>query len=237
MAMEFLVGFGIAPYIDFTVERFPDLLHLTAQHIRIVAWSLVLALPIGITLGTISALRSDVGPLIVWLAGIMMTIPSIALFGLLIPWLGIGAKPVIFSLILYSQLPLVRNTYVGLTGVDEAAIKVGQGMGMSLFDRLRYVQFPNALPVIMAGLRNAVVIIVGVAAVGAFIGAGGLGDFIFEGIRVRDIPMIVVTTIFLVGLTLILDYIFGVIEQILRLRNGEPVEKAIVTKVMLKVIA
>jgi osmoprotectant transport system permease protein len=154
----------------------------------------------------------------------MMTIPSIALFGLLIPYLGIGQPPVIFALILYTQLPVVRNTYVGLTQIDPSAVEAGRGLGMTRVERLRRVQLPMALPVIMAGVRNAVVILIGIAAIGAFIGAGGLGFFIFNGISDRHVPKIVVATIALSALTLFIDYLFSLVERYFRARNGEEVE-------------
>jgi osmoprotectant transport system permease protein len=219
-------------YLGFLIARWRDLLQLTIQHGEIVTISIAIAIFIGVTVGTLITLNDRAASVVLWLAGILMTIPSIALFGLLIPVLGIGSPPVIFSLVLYSQLPLIRNTYIGLTEVDEASIKIGRGMGMTRWEQLRYVQIPNALPVIMTGLRNAIIIIVGVAAIGAFIGAGGLGEYIFDGIRTRDIAMIVVTTIFLSGMALMLDYGFGVIEQLLRLRNGEDIDRARVTSMI-----
>ena len=219
-------------YLGFLIARWRDLLQLTIQHGEIVIISIAIAIFIGVTVGTLITLNDRAASVVLWLAGILMTIPSIALFGLLIPVLGIGSPPVIFSLVLYSQLPLIRNTYIGLTEVDEASIKIGRGMGMTRWEQLRYVQIPNALPVIMTGLRNAIIIIVGVAAIGAFIGAGGLGEYIFDGIRTRDIAMIVVTTIFLSGMALMLDYGFGVIEQLLRLRNGEDIDRARVTSMI-----
>lgn len=154
-------------YVDFLIARWSDLLQLTIQHARIVAISMAIAIVIGIVTGTLITFNDRAASVVLWLAGISMTIPSIALFGLLIPVFGIGAPPVIFSLVLYSQLPLIRNTYIGLTEVDESSMKVGRGMGMTKWEQLRYVQIPAALPVIMAGLRNAVIIIVGVAAIGA----------------------------------------------------------------------
>lgn len=224
------------PYLDFFISRWAELLELTIQHIRIIAITIGIAIPIGISLGVLISWNEEVALVVVWLASIMMTIPSIALFGLLIPVLGIGAAPVIFSLVLYSQLPLIRNTYVGMNEVDDAAIKVGEGMGMTWRQRLRYVQLPNALPLIMAGLRNAVVIIIGVAAIGAYIGADGLGDYIFRGIEERNMEMIVVTTIVLSALTLAFDYAFGVVEDLLRLNNGEEIDGTRASRAIWKVI-
>lgn len=226
----------LSQYQTFLSRNAGNLLVLVLEHIDIIAVSMLLALPIGISLGVLITFNDTVATVVLWLAGVAMTIPSIALFGLLIPVFGIGEPPVIASLVLYSQLPLVRNTYVGLNGVDKAALQAGRGLGMSKRERLVQIQIPKALPVIMTGLRNAVVIIIGVAAIGAFVGAGGLGDFIFQGIRTRNVPMIVVTTVVLVVLTLAFDYLFAVSEQLFRLRNGEQIDQAPPTRAIWKVL-
>jgi osmoprotectant transport system permease protein len=166
----------------------------------------------------------------------MMTVPSIALFGLLIPIFGIGDPPVIVALVLYSQLPIIRNTYVGLQQVDPAAVEAGEGLGMSRVERLRRVQLPIALPVIMAGVRNAVVILIGIAAIGAFIGAGGLGNPIFSGISQAQTPRIVVATVLLSALALSVDYVLGIVEQLLRLRNGEDIDQSVGTRICKRAI-
>lgn len=224
-------------YQSFISENAGELLVLILEHVDIIVVSILLALPVGITLGVLITFNDTAATVVLWLAGIAMTIPSIALFGLLIPVLGIGEPPVIAALVLYSQLPLVRNTYVGLNDVDEAALQAGRGLGMTKTERLWQIQIPKALPVIMAGIRNAVVIIIGVAAIGAFVGAGGLGDFIFQGIATRNVPMIVVTTVLLVVLTLAFDYFFAISEQLFRLRNGEQIEQARFTRTIWGVLS
>lgn len=211
-------------YVRFVMTHQTELVQRTVQHIQIIVQSIVVAVPLGVLLGVLITFNDRAATVVIWLAGIMMTIPSIALFGLLIPYLGIGQPPVIFALILYSQLPVVRNTYVGLTQIDPAATEAARGLGMSQIERLRRVQLPMAVPVIMAGVRNAVVIIIGIAAIGAFIGAGGLGFFIFDGISYRDVPKIVVATVVLSLLTLSIDYLFSLIERYFRALNGEEVE-------------
>jgi osmoprotectant transport system permease protein len=201
-----------------------DLVQLTLAHLVLVVQSIVLAVPIGVTLGVLITFDDTAATLVLWLAGIMMTIPSIALFGLLIPAFGIGTPPVIVALVLYSQLPVIRNTYVGLTQVDPAAIEAGTGLGMTRVERLRRIQLPMALPVIMAGVRNAVVILIGIAAIGAFIGATNLGEWIFNGISEGRPMQIVVATVALSLLTLAIDYCFGLVERYFRARNGEDVD-------------
>jgi len=226
----------IGEYLDFFGSNSSQLLKLVLQHINITLITIIIALPMGVALGTFISVYDWAQTPILWLAGIMQTVPSIALFGLLIPVLGIGSPPVIVALVLYSQLPIIRNTFIGLTQVNEAAVEAGRGLGMSQRERLQRVQVPMALPVIMAGVRNAVVIIVGIAAIGAFLGAGGLGDFLFKGIRERNVDMIVVTTVILSLLALVLDYGLGVSERLLRARNGEDINPTQLTRVLQKVI-
>lgn len=210
-------------YLQFLAENYQRLIGLIIQHIQIIVQAIAIAVPLGVLLGILITYNDKAATVILWLAGIMMTIPSIALFGLLIPSFGIGKPPVVFALILYAQLPVIRNTYVGLNRVDQAAIEAGTALGMTRIQRLRKVKLPMALPVIMAGVRNAVVILIGIAAIGAFIGAGGLGDTIFNGIDEPDVRKIVWGTILLSGLALSFDYGFGIIEYYLRLRTGEEV--------------
>lgn len=226
MTIEPLAAGGIGPlatggYLQFFLENYPDLFDLVVEHTQIIVQAIVIAVPLGVFLGTVISYNDKLATVVLWLAGIMMTVPSIALFGLLIPVLGIGKPPVVFALVLYSQLPVIRNTYVGLDRVDQAAVEAGTGLGMTRLERLRKVKLPKALPVIMAGVRNAVVILIGIAAIGAFIGAGGLGDPIFNGIDEPDVRKIVWGTILLSGLALTFDFVFGVIEYRLRLRTGE----------------
>ena len=226
----------IGSYLQYIRDNSADLLRLTFEHLDIIALAIGIAVPVGVVLGVLITFNDRAATAVIWLAGVMMTIPSIALFGLLIPILGIGDPPVIVALVLYSQLPIVRNTYVGLQQVDPAAVEAGQGLGMSRIERLRRVQLPIALPVIMAGVRNAVVILIGIAAIGAYIGAGGLGNPIFSGISQAQTEQIVVATLLLSGLALAVDYGLGVIEQLLRLRNGEKIDQSVGTRLCRRVI-
>ena len=218
------------PVLEYLLDNWEGFVGLTVEHLDIIALSIGIAVPIGVVLGVLITADRRLATVVIWLAGIMMTIPSIALFGLLIPFLGIGDPPVVVALVLYSQLPIIRNTYVGITQVDPAAVEAGRGLGMTRWERLRRVQLPIALPVVMAGVRNAVVILIGIAAIGAYIGAGGLGSPIFNGITDANTPQIVVATVFLSGLALSVDYVLGVGEQLLRLYNGEDIDEAVGTR-------
>ncbi|WP_458188421.1 ABC transporter permease [Haladaptatus sp. NG-WS-4] len=216
--------------LQYFVDNQSQLLGYTREHAILVLRALVIAVPLGVVLGTVITYNDKLATVVLWLAGIMMTIPSVALFALLLPSLGTGSPPVVMALILYTQLPVIRNTYVGLTGVNKAAVEAGQGLGMTKFQRLRKIQIPMALPVVMSGVRNAVVLLVGIAAIGEIVGAGGLGVPIFEGYRSSNTVEIVGATIALALLTLTIDYVFGVIEQTFRLRNGEDIQPNLGTR-------
>jgi len=228
----FVPALLVGAYVRFVRENLGELVTLLVEHVFITAQTVAIAVPIAVTLGIAITYDDRAATAVLWLAGIAMTIPSLAAFGLLIPFLGIGAPPVIFTLVLYSQLPVIRNTYVGLTGIEESTIQAGRGLGMTRGQRLKRIQIPKALPIILAGVRNAVVIVVGVAAVGAFIGAGGLGDYIFEGIRSDNPVMTVVATIVVSILALAADYGIATIEQLLRIRNGEDIDGRISTRLV-----
>lgn len=223
-------------YLDYVSENWVDLVIATLEHVELVIQTLLIALPLGISLGIAITLYRSASTLVLWLAGVAMTIPSIALFGLLIPFVGIGNPPVIVALVLYAQLPVIRNTYIGLTRVDEGAIEAGTGLGMTRRQRLRRIRFPMALPVITAGVRNAVVILIGVATVGAYVGAGGLGDYIFVGIYESYTEMIVTATVLVSLLALAADYLFEAVEQVLYLRNGEEVERSLAARALWGVV-
>lgn len=222
----------VGEYVQFALENSGELVTLLIEHVFITAQTVAIAVPIAVTLGIAITYDDRAATVVLWLAGIAMTIPSLAAFGLLIPFLGIGSPPVVFTLVLYSQLPVIRNTYVGLTGIEESTIQAGRGLGMTRGQRLRRIQIPKALPIILAGVRNAVVIVVGVAAVGAFIGAGGLGQLIFDGIRQADPVMTVVATIVVSALALASDYGIATIEQLLRIRNGEEINARVSTRLI-----
>jgi len=211
-------------YVSFFERYGVQLVELTVDHIFIITLAIVLAVPVGVTVGVLISFNDRAAQGVIWVAGIMETIPSLALFALLIPIIGIGIPPVIVGLFLYSQLPIVRNTYIGLTEVDPAAIEAARGLGMTTTQQLRIVQFPRALPLLMGGVRNAIIILIGGATIGAFIGAGGLGDFIFRGIRNGNFEMILITAVVLSLLSLTYDYVFDTAERLYRERNGEPTQ-------------
>lgn len=218
--------------IDYFSKNQTLLWELLVNHVIVVLDSVWLALLMGVPLGILATYNDRLGSVLLWTAGMLMTIPSVALFGLLIPLVGIGEIPVVIALVLYAQLPIIRNTYLGLTQVDDATIEAGRGMGMTKTQRLWRLQLPQAIPVIMAGVRNAVVILVGIAAIGAFIGANNLGNPIFNGISEAYPAAIVVSTIIVSLLALAFDYGFRVLEQLFRLQNGEDIDPTLGTRLI-----
>ncbi len=195
----------------------------TLDHLWLIFVSNSIAVFIGVSLGIFIAGkgREEVADTVLYLAGIMMTIPSLALFGLLMPLLtalnlpSIGFLPAVIALILYGQLPILRNTYTAIREVDPAMIEAGRGMGMTSRQILFKIKLPLAVPVIMAGLRNAVVINIGIATIAVFIGAKGLGTPIFRGLRNSRMDMIITGAVFVSILALAADGLLAMVEKLL----------------------
>ena len=216
--------------VRFALDNSDRLLRLFGEHVVLTVETLLIALPIAILLGIAISYNEWAATVVLWIASVLLTLPAIAFFGVLVPILGIGTPPVVAALVAYSQLPIIRNTYLGITQVNPAAVEAGTGLGMTRFERLRRVRLPVALPVVMAGIRNAVVLLVGLATIGAFIGGPGLGFYIFYGINQGNTAMIVVATVAVSVLALAFDYLFAVTERGLRLRNGEDLEPTYTTR-------
>jgi osmoprotectant transport system permease protein len=182
--------------IRFIVANLPVIWQRAVEHILLVGAAVSIAIVTGVTIGVLITQDKRLADRVLYVAAVIMTIPSIALFGLLIPILsligqGIGYLPALIALILYSQLPIIRNTYTAIMNVDPALREAARGMGMTTLQRLRGVELPIALPVIVNGVRNAVVLNIAIAAIATYIGAGGLGTFISRGISQPDIRQLV----------------------------------------------
>jgi osmoprotectant transport system permease protein len=186
---------------------------LLGQHIGLVAISTALATLVGLPLGVLVARRPAWRRPVLGLANVFQTIPSLALFGLLIPVFGIGAWTAITALVVYALLPIVRNTCTGIAGVDPAVREAGRGMGMTDGELLRLVELPLAAGVILAGVRIATVVSVGIATIAAAIGAGGLGVYIFRGVATVDDTLILAGAIPAALLALLADALLGLAER------------------------
>jgi osmoprotectant transport system permease protein len=204
---------------QFIVQNRGQVLELTLEHLWLVGISTLLAVLIGIPLGILIARRPVLNKPVLATANIIQTIPSLALFGFLLPlpWLGERAdRLAILALTLYALLPLIRNTYTGIRGVDPAIVEAGRGMGLTDRQLLWQVELPLAVSVILSGVRVAVVISVGLATIAAAIGAGGLGEFIFRGLAMVNNQLILAGAIPAAALALLADFGLGRLEKRLR---------------------
>lgn len=202
--------------IQFMVQNRTDVLDQTLQHLWLVGVSTVFAMLIGIPLGIVIARRPRWDKPVLGGANIIQTIPSLALFGFLlpVPWLGARSdRLAILALTLYALLPIIRNTFTGIRGVDAAVVEAGRGMGLTDSQLLFQVQLPLAVSVILSGVRVAIVISVGLATIAAAIGAGGLGEFIFRGLAMVDDRVILAGAIPAAVMALIADFGVGWLER------------------------
>jgi osmoprotectant transport system permease protein len=189
---------------------------LTAEHLWLVGISMLIVVAVGVPLGILLSRRPGWRGLVLGSTNVIQTIPSLALFGLLLPlpWLGARAdRLAIFALSLYALLPVVRNTYAGITGVDAPVREAAVGMGLTPWQLLWHVELPLASPVILAGIRTATVITVGVATIAAAIGAGGLGEFIFRGLAMVDNNVILAGAIPAAIMALSADFLLGLLQR------------------------
>jgi osmoprotectant transport system permease protein len=198
--------------LKFIVDNLPAIGQRTVQHVSIVGVAVALAILTGVPIGIAITQNKRAADIVLYIAAIIMTIPSIALFGMLIPVLaligqGIGYLPAVIAVLLYSQLPIIRNTYTAIANVDPALREAARGMGMSTMQRLRQVELPIAVPVIMAGVRIAVVINIGITAIATYIGAGGLGVFISRGISQTDPRQLITGALAVSLLAIAADYV------------------------------
>jgi len=202
--------------MDYLREHPDRVLELANEHVRLVAYSIVLAILIGVPLGVlITRVRWLEAP-IINAAGILYTVPSLALFAIMIPYTGLGRDTVVIALVLYSLLAIVRNTVAGIDGVSPATLDAARGMGMTSTQRLLMVELPLALPIIMAGVRVATVAAVGIATIAALIGAGGLGRLIFDGMSRLDTDRIVAGALVASALALAADWGLALLGDLLR---------------------
>lgn len=210
---------GVRPGADTDGGFWPSLARYTLQHLALVAVSLVLAIALAVPLGILAARRRRLGQIVMGLTGILQTVPSLALFVFMIPLFGIGARPAIAALFLYSLLPIVRNTYLGLAGIEPSLLESAAALGLPPRVRLWRIELPLALRSILAGIKIAAVINVGTATLGALIGAGGYGQPILAGIRLDSVPLIMEGAVPAALLALLMQGVFELIERALTPRG------------------
>ena len=203
---------------QFFVERHDEILDKTWEHLQLVGMSMGIAVLVGVPLGLLLTRKQNLAPPVLGFANVIQTVPSLALFGFLIPIPvigGIGMRSATIALVLYALLPILRNTYIGIQSVDAAVVEAGKGMGMTELQRLRLIEVPLALPTVLAGVRIATVLTVGLATIASAIGAGGLGDFIFRGVTMVDSRLIFAGALPAAMLAIGLDALLGRAEKML----------------------
>jgi osmoprotectant transport system permease protein len=195
------------PFVDFVVDRIDQILFLTGQHLALILSAMAVSIPLGLCLGIMASYSRWFRAVVLYLVDLVTTIPSIALFGLLIPWFGLGFPPAVIGLILYTQLPVMRNTCEGIASIDPSVLEAARGMGMRELRILYRIKLPLATPTILAGIRVSVVIGVGLTTIAAYIGSGGLGEFILRGIARSDATMVLVGASLVSVLAIVVDTI------------------------------
>jgi osmoprotectant transport system permease protein len=202
--------------LDFFLQQRGEIMLRTLEHLWMVIAAISLAVIIGMPLGVVIVRRQSLRRWVLGAANVIQTVPSLALFGFLIPvpfFGGVGSTTAIVALTLYALLPILRNTYAGISGVDPAVIESARAMGMTSRQVLWQVQLPLAMGVLMAGVRVATVITIGVATIAAAIGAGGLGVFIFRGVAMASNSVILAGALPAALLALAADLILGSLEH------------------------
>lgn len=210
---------GISSWWEFLARRPDQVWERTLEHIVLVGWAVLLATLIAVSTGIlVHRVKRLQGP---WLSasGVFLTIPSLALFALFIPFLGLGFRPALVALVMYALLPVLRNTVTGLDGVDPAVVESAKGMGLGARQRLLKVELPLALPVILTGVRVSALLTTGIAAIAVLIGYGGLGFFIQTGISRYPLPTSVeriwTGTVLTIVLALAIDAALGVVQRLI----------------------
>lgn len=197
----------------FFAQHGSELLVKTWQQIYISAISLGLGIIVAVPLSIILMKFPRVAKVVIAIASMLQTIPALALLAIMIPFFGIGKLPAIIALFLYSLMPILRNTYVGLMGVSPDTIDSARGLGMTNMQLILKVDIPLAMPVIMAGIRLSAIYVIAWATLASYIGAGGLGDFIFNGLSLYQTDLIFGGTIPVIILALLTDYLLGKLER------------------------
>lgn len=201
--------------IDFVIQKGPELLIKFREHLLLTGISTSFAIVAGVPLGILIARHKIARGSVLGVAGIVQTIPSLAMLAFLLPLLGIGIKPAIVALTLYALLPIIRNTYTGLTNISGEIIEAATGLGFTKKQQLWLIELPLALPIIFAGIRTAAVIGVGIATLSSFIGAGGLGDFINRGLAMNNTNLILLGAGAAAVMALTIDFFLGRVESLI----------------------
>lgn len=211
--------------ISFFTDNTADILLKTWEHLYISFIALLLGTLIAVPLGILLSKTKKIAKIVLTITSTLQTVPSLALLAIMIPFLGVGKIPAIIALCIYSLLPILNNTYTGMQSVNENVKAAGRAMGMTPFQSLRMIELPLAMPIIMSGIRLSAVYVISWATLASYIGAGGLGDFIFNGLNLFKLDLIVGGAIVVTILALFTDFLLSRIERVmipkgLRIQGG-----------------
>jgi len=204
----------IAQVLSYIAANSDKVFTYTLEHLYLVFLPVAMAVVVAVPLGIILSRKQKAAQFVMGIVGMIQTIPSLALLIFMIPFFGLGNKPAIAALFLYSLLPILRNTYAGINGVSKELKEAGKGMGMTDFQLLYLVEMPLALSVIMTGIRTSTVIMIGWAVLAAFIGGGGLGRLIVSGLGMSSMKMVFAGAIPAALLALLVEYLMGYLEKL-----------------------
>lgn len=204
---------AIQVFFDTVITRQDLIIQRAIEHLYLSFAAILIAVAISLPLGIYISKRKKVAEYYIGVTAVFQTIPSLALFGFLVPFLGIGTVTALVALIIYALLPILRNTYTGINSVDEGIVEAGEGMGMTSRQILWKIQLPLALPFIMAGIRTATVLTVGVATLATFVGAGGLGDVIWRGLQSWNNSLVLAGAIPVALMALFFDFVLKLVEK------------------------
>jgi glycine betaine/choline ABC-type transport system substrate-binding protein/ABC-type proline/glycine betaine transport system permease subunit len=220
----------VGGFFEFIVSRQDQIIPLILEHIQLTILAVLLAIAVGVPLGILITRAKKLANPVIGAANVIQAVPSLALLGFLIPLLGIGSSPAIIMVFLYSLLPIIKNTYTGLTNINPDMLEAARGMGMTKAQTLRMVQLPLAFPIIMTGIRISAVTAVGLMTIAAFVGAGGLGYMVFSGVQTVNNYMILAGAIPACILALLMDFAIGKIEGIVTPKGIKRADGTIKTK-------
>lgn len=199
--------------IEFFTQNSSDILLKTWEHFYISIIALFLGALVAIPLGVVLSKTDKLAKIVLAITSVFQTLPSLAILALMIPFLGVGKVPAIVALFIYTLLPILNNTFAGIRSVNKTSVQAGQSMGMTTFQTIRMVELPLAIPVIMAGIRLSAVYVIAWATLASYIGAGGLGDFIFNGLNLYQTDLIVGGALLVTALALLTDFVLSRVEK------------------------
>ncbi|MBW7479963.1 ABC transporter permease [Streptococcus pneumoniae] len=199
--------------IKFISEHSGMLFAKTFEHLYISIVALVIAMIVAVPLGILLSKKEKLSKVSLTIAGVLQTIPTLAVLALMIPLFGVGKTPAIIALFLYVLLPILNNTVLGVKNIDKNVIQAGQSMGMTKFQLMKDVEMPLALPLIISGIRLSSVYVISWATLASYVGAGGLGDLVFNGLNLYQPPMIISAAIVVTLLALVIDFILSLVEK------------------------